>query len=46
MALGAYAALALLAYLTLDGPLRAMVWILCGGLAVMTLARAKPPLEP
>ena len=40
-ALGAYAILALLAYLTLDGPFRALVWIFCGGLTVMTLARAK-----
>lgn len=40
-ALGAYAILALLAYLTLDGPFRALVWFLCGGLTVMTLARAK-----
>ncbi|MBI3667007.1 MAG: hypothetical protein HY236_12440 [Acidobacteria bacterium] len=41
MALGAYAALAALAYFTLDGVFRAMVWIFCAGLAAMTLARAK-----
>jgi hypothetical protein len=40
LALGAYAGLALLAYLTLDGAFRAMVWIFCAGLTVMTLARA------
>ena len=40
-ALGAYAILALLAYFTLDGPFRALVWLFCGGLTVMTLARAK-----
>lgn len=39
--MGAYAALALAAYATLDGPFRLVVWIFCGGLAVMTLARAK-----
>jgi len=40
-ALAAYALLALLAYTTLDGPFRIMIWLFCGGLAVMTLARAK-----
>ena len=35
-ALGAYAVLALLATLTLDGNLRAAVWILLGGLTVKT----------
>ena len=35
-ALGAYAALALLAGLTLDGLLRNAVWILMAGLAVKT----------
>lgn len=41
MALGAYAVLALLAYVTLEGPFRIVVWLFCGGLTVMTLARAK-----
>ena len=45
-ALGAYALLALLAYLTLEGPFRFVIWIFCGGLAVMTLARAKYGAEP
>ncbi|GEM_PF-4057484 len=40
-ALAAYAFLALLAYLTLDGPFRVMIWLFCGGLAIMTLARAR-----
>jgi hypothetical protein len=35
-ALGAYAVLALLATFTLDGNLRAAVWILLGGLTVKT----------
>ena len=40
-ALGAYAALALAAYASLEGPLRSLVWVFCGGLAVLTLAHAK-----
>jgi hypothetical protein len=40
-ALAAYAILALLAYLTLDGAFRVMIWLFCGGLAIMTLARAR-----
>ena len=35
-ALGVYAALALMAAFTLDGKLRAAVWILLGGLTVKT----------
>ena len=35
-ALGVYAALALMATFTLDGKLRAAVWILLGGLTVKT----------
>jgi hypothetical protein len=35
-ALGVYAILALLAAFTLDGKLRAAVWILLGGLTVKT----------
>lgn len=35
-AMGAYAVLALLAALTLDGLMRNAVWILLGGLAVKT----------
>jgi hypothetical protein len=40
-AMGAYVLLGLIAHLTLDGAFRLVVWIFCGGLAVMTLARAK-----
>jgi hypothetical protein len=39
--LGAYAALAGLAQATLQDPFRAMVWIFCGGLAVLTLAHSR-----
>ena len=35
-ALGVYAALALMAAFTLDGKLRAAVWVLLGGLTVKT----------
>jgi hypothetical protein len=34
--MGCYALFALLAYLTLEGTMRAAVWILMGGLAVKT----------
>ena len=40
-ALGAYATLAGLAYFTLEGSFRLMVWIFCGGLAVLTLAHRR-----
>jgi hypothetical protein len=40
-AMGAYAVLALLALFTLDGVLRAGVWILLGGLAAKTLIAHK-----
>ena len=40
-ALGAYTVLALIAYAWLDDPFRTVVWIFCGGLAVLTLAHAK-----
>jgi len=39
--LGAYASLAVGAYWLLDGVFRAGVWVLLGGLTVMTVARAK-----
>ena len=39
--MSAYALLSALAYFILDQPFRLIVWIFCGGLAVMTLARAK-----
>ena len=40
-ALGVYAALAGLAHVTLRDPFRAMVWIFCAGLAVLTLAHSR-----
>ncbi len=40
-AMGAYALLALLAFVTLDGVFRYGVWILLGGLAVKTLIAYK-----
>ena len=40
-AMGAYAVLALLAALTLDGMMRYAVWILLGGLAVKTYIAQK-----
>jgi hypothetical protein len=40
-AMGGYGVVALLACFTLDRLFRILIWILCGGLAVMTLARAK-----
>ncbi len=40
-AMGAYAVLALLALLTLDGAWRLGVWIFLGGLAVKTLIAYK-----
>ena len=40
-ALGAYACLAIAAYASLEDPFRGMVWILCGGLTVLTLAHFK-----
>ena len=40
-AMGAYAVLALLAALTLDGMMRYAVWILLGGLAVKTYIAKK-----
>ena len=40
-AMGAYAFLALLAALTLDGLMRNAVWILLGGLAVKTYIAQK-----
>lgn len=40
-ALGAYAVLALLAAFTLDGNLRAAIWILLGGLTVKTFIAYK-----
>ena len=39
--MAAYAALALVAHWTLNELFRAVVWIFVGGLAVMTIARAK-----
>jgi len=43
-ALGSYAAIALLAGLTLDGSFRMVVWIFLGGLAVKTyLVTLKKP---
>jgi hypothetical protein len=41
LAMGAYAVLALLAALTLDGLMRNAVWILLGGLAVKTYIAQK-----
>jgi hypothetical protein len=41
-ALGVYAVLALLAAFTLDGKLRAAVWILLAGLTVNTLSLIRP----
>ncbi len=38
--MGSYAVLALLAYFTLDELFRIVVWVVCGGLGVMTAARA------
>ena len=44
VALACYAALALLAGLTLDGNFRLVVWILLGGLAVKTyIAKLREP---
>ena len=40
-AMSAYAVLALLATVTLDGKMRLAVWILLGGLAVKTLIAYK-----
>jgi hypothetical protein len=40
-ALGAYAALAGLAYATLYDPFRIVVWVLCGAFAVLTLAHSR-----
>ena len=40
-AMGAYAVLAVLAALTLDGLMRDAVWILMGGLAVKTFIAKK-----
>ena len=40
-ALAAYAAIAIMAALTLDGLLRTAVWIFIGGLAVKTLIAYK-----
>jgi hypothetical protein len=40
-ALAAYAALAVLAYLLLEYPFRAAIWIFLGGLAALTVARAR-----
>jgi hypothetical protein len=40
-ALATYGALAWLAQLTLEDPFRAMVWIFCGGLAVLTLVHSR-----
>jgi hypothetical protein len=40
-AMGTYAVLALLAWLTLDGLFRLAVWILMGGLAAKTLIAHK-----
>ena len=42
-AMGTYAVLAILATVTLDGKMRAAVWILLGGLAVKTLIAYKAP---
>jgi hypothetical protein len=39
--MGTYAVLALLAWLTLDGLFRLVVWILMGGLAAKTLIAYK-----
>jgi hypothetical protein len=42
-AMGTYAVLATLAAITLDGKMRAAVWIFLGGLAVKTLIAFKAP---
>jgi hypothetical protein len=42
-AMGTYAVLATLAAITLDGKMRAAVWIFLGGLAVKTLIAYKAP---
>ena len=42
-AMGTYAVLATLAAFTLDGKMRAAVWIFLGGLAVKTLIAYKAP---
>jgi hypothetical protein len=42
-AMGTYAILATLAAVTLDGKMRAAVWIFLGGLAVKTLIAYKAP---
>jgi len=42
-AMGTYAVLATLAAVTLDGKMRAAVWIFLGGLAVKTLIAYKAP---
>lgn len=41
--MGTYAVLAAMAAFTLDGKMRAAVWILLGGLAVKTLIAYKAP---
>ena len=41
MAMGTYAALAILAGVTLDGKMRLAVWIFLGGLALRTVIHMK-----